>query len=533
MLSKKHPPMPNPESSRYKNPEVIIFSIAMALLFLLIKGYEFNSGDQAEHLPLVYKKLNPELYPYDYFVVANQNQYTVRFFYVETVYFFTKILGIETAVFLLTVLCISISAWAFWIIGYSLSKNCMAAYFSPPMVLLVFYNYFSLGTNLIQENLLVSGSFGLAFTALSIAWFIMKKFRMAFFWLGIAGLFHIMFAFNMFLILFSAYILFYRNLRPISEIIILSGLFFALSSTMLIPMVIKQLSDSTTYNHELYYQIQYIFRNYHHFMPSLFKTTHYIKFIAISLIGLLMIIFLQIRQKKFLGYFYFIVWFGFLLYWIALEHLHFMTIGKTQWPKGTTLWLSMFTAIFFAITIAEILNKMLNFYIKPHFIFIGSILFILSTTFIITQSSLIPLKIIQGKYKIGNYHPDDLEKMHQWIEKKTAKNAVFLVPATNDRFQCETKRSIVSGYRAIIHEPWFMIPWFENFCTIYHVTLEDGLHQNVYDILDERYHTYNLKKHANASYKIDYRLVNTQACKYLEDLGEPIHTEGNWGLYRY
>lgn len=525
--------MQKPEPNRYKQPDVIIFSIAMALLFLLIKGYEFNSGDQAEHLPLVYKKLQPELYLHDYFVVANQNQYTVRFFYVETVFFFAKILGIETAVFLLTVLCISISAWAFWIIGYFLSGNCIAGFFSPPLVLLVFYNYFSLGTNFIQENLLVSGSFGLAFTAMSIAWFIMKKFRESFFWLGIAGLFHIMFAFNMFLILFIAYILFYRKLRPTSEIVLLGGLFFMLSSAMLIPMVIKQLNNSTTYNHELYYQIQYIFRNFHHFMPSLFKTTHYIKFITISLIGLLMIIFLQIRHKVFLGYFYFIVWLGFLFYWIALEYLHFMTIGKTQWPKGTTLWISMFTAIFFAIFIAEILNKKILINIKRRIIMIGSILFILSTTCIITQSSLIPLTILQGKYKIGNYQPDDLEKMHRWIEKNTPTDALFLIPATNDRFQCEAKRSIVSGYRAIIHEPWFMMPWFKNFCTIYHVTLEDGLHQNVYDILDERYHTYNLKKNADASYKIDYRLVNTWACKYLKDLSKPIHTEGKWGLYPY
>ena len=525
--------MQNPEPTRYKQLEVIIYSIAMALIFLLIKGYEFNSGDQAEHLPLVYKKLQPELYPHDYFVEATQNQYTVRFFYVETVSFFSKILGVDAAVFLLTVLCISLSAWAFWIIGYTLSGNCVAGYLSPPLVLLVFYNYFSLGTNFIQENLLVSGSFGLAFTAMSIAWFVMQKFRGAFFWLGIAGLFHVMFAFNMFLILFSAYVLLYRKLRPASEMLILSGLFLALSSAMLIPMVMKQLNDSNSYDHGLYYKIQYIFRNYHHFMPSLFKTTHYIKFIAISICGMIMIEMLPIHQKSFLRYFYFIVWFGFFAYWIGLEHLHIMTVGKTQWPKGTTLWISMFSAVLFAIVIAEILNGKFFYRISRGTILISSLLVIALACFILTYSAEIPLKSIQGKYKIGNYQLDDLGKMHRWIEKNTATDALFLVPATNDRFQCEAKRSMVSGYRAIIHEPWFMMPWFENFCTIYHVTLEDGLHQNVYDVLDERYHTYNLKENPNADYPIDYRLVNTSACKYLKDLGEPVHAEGEWGLYRY
>ncbi len=525
--------MKNPEPNRYKQAGVIIYSIAITLLFLLFKGYECNSGDQAEHLPLVYKKLQPELYPHDYFVTANQNQYTVRFFYVETVTFFSKILGVDAAVFLLTVLCISLSVWAFWIIGYTLSGNCVAGYLSPLLVLFVFYNYFSLGTNFIQENLLVSGSFGLAFTAMSIAWFVMQKFRGAFFWLGIAGLFHVMFAFNMFLILFIGYVLFYRKLRAASEMLILSGLFSALSSAMLIPMVIKQLNDTITYDHHLYYQIQYVFRNYHHFMPSLFKTTHYIKFIAISICGILLLEMIPIYQKSFLRYFFFIVWLGFFAYWIGLEHLHIMSVGKTQWPKGTTLWISMFVAILFAIVIAEILNGTFFNRISQSTIIIGSLLVIVITCFILNFSSIIPLESIQGKYKIGNYQWDDLGKMHQWIEKNTATDALFLVPATNDRFQCEAKRSIVSGYRAIIHEPWFMMPWFENFCTIYHVTLEDGLHQNVYDIVDERYHTYNLKKNPKANYPIDYRLVNIWECKYIEDLGQPLHTEGMWGLYRY
>lgn len=525
--------MQNREAGRYKQPEVIIYSIAIALLFLLIKGYEFNSGDQAEHLPLVYKKLQPELYPQDYFVQANQGKYTVRFFYVETVYFISKILGVETSVFILTILCISLSVWAFWIIGYTLSGNCIAGYFSPPLVLLVFYNYFSLGTNYIQENLLVSGSFGLAFTALSIAWFIMQKFRGAFLWLGIAGLFHVMFAFNMFLILFSAYVFLYRKLRPVSELFVLSGIFIILSSAMLIPMILKQLHDRYNYDHALYYQIQYIFRNYHHFMPSLFKTTHYIKFITITICGFLLIEFLPIRKKYFLRYFYTVVWLGFLGYWIGLEKLHIMHIGKTQWPKGTTLWISMFSAILFAIVLAEILQGKLSTYITRGIIIVGSLLFITTSVIILIYSNSIPVKAIQGKYKIGKYALDDLGKMHRWIEKNTETDALFLVPATNDRFQCEAKRSIVSGYRAIIHEPWFMMPWFENFCTIYHVTLEDGLTQNVYDILDDRYNTYNLKNNPKANYPINYRLVNASTCKYVHELGEPVHVEGDWGLYLY
>lgn len=508
---------------------VLLYSLAIAVVFLLIRGYEFNSGDQAEHLPLVYKALDSALYAKDYFVTASESTFTVRYAYVQVVTFFSYLIGVPSTVFICMILCLTLSAWAFWCIGYFLSGNCLAGYLSPVFVLFVFYNYFTLGTDLIQGNVLVSGSFGLAFATVSIAFFIMKGFRLAFFFLGIAGLFHVMFSFNLFLLLFTAYVLFYRTRY---EWIILGSLYISICGLVLIPILLKQTTDTFVYDKHLYYQIQYIFRNYHHFMPSLFPLSHYIKFSGLSFVGMLLLLFLPVHQKKVIYFFYIAVILGFAVYALCLEGLDLMFVGKTQWPKGTTIWVSMFSSVIFAIALAEIWKGLVHIYLSPRFVAVISFVVAFFGLLVLTNQMPLPAEYAI-RYKAGNYPKDDLYMMHHWIEQNTPKDAVFLLPATNDRFGCESKRSAISGYRAIVHEPFFMMPWFDTFCLVYHVTLDDGLKHNVYDIVDERYHTYNVKMFSERNLDIDYRLVDMSACQYLEALGAPLHIEGNWGLYKY
>ncbi|MBE2246470.1 MAG: hypothetical protein IAE67_04380 [Candidatus Competibacteraceae bacterium] len=508
---------------------VLLYAMAVAVMFLCVRGYDFNAGDQAEHLPLVYKAMDSSLYTHDYFVTASEQTFTVRYMYVHVVTFFSRLMGVPAAVFLLTLICLMMSAWAFWAIAYMLSGNCIAGYLAPWMVMFVFYNYFSLGTDLIQGNMLVSGSFGLALSAVSIALFLMKKFRIAFFILGIAGLFHVMFSFNLFLLLFVGYLFFYRSKH---EWILLLCIYLVVSVSVLLPVVLRQTSEAYIYDKDLYYQIQFVFRNYHHFMPSLFKTSHYIKFFGLTFTGVILLLFLPVRDKKFVFYFYAMVIFGFAVYALCLEVLGWMFAGKTQWPKGTTIWASMFSAILFSIAKAEVLTRWIRFGNNRIIIALSSIIVFVFGIAVITQHIVLP-NHYAARYKVGNYPKDTLYNMHSWIRENTPVDAVFLVPATNDRFGCEAKRSAITGYRAIVHEPFFIMPWFETFCLVYHVTLNDGLQQNVYDILDYRYHTFNVKSQSEHELHIDFRLVDMSKCKYLDELGNPLHVEGSWGLYAY
>ena len=46
----------------------ILIAVGFALAFIAVYGYQFNNGDQEEHLPYVYKLLDSSLYPNDYLI---------------------------------------------------------------------------------------------------------------------------------------------------------------------------------------------------------------------------------------------------------------------------------------------------------------------------------------------------------------------------------------------------------------------------------------------------------------------------------
>ena len=66
---------------------ILGYACFIAACFLFVRGYQFNTDDQAEHLPQIYQILDSELYPHDYFVNASNSIFTVRFYYEKLVLF--------------------------------------------------------------------------------------------------------------------------------------------------------------------------------------------------------------------------------------------------------------------------------------------------------------------------------------------------------------------------------------------------------------------------------------------------------------
>ena len=96
--------------------KVVIADLAIgliyALLFLVLRGYIFNTADQGEHLPLVYKALQPSLYANDFYVSQAWNVFTIRFYYVQFLAFFGQWFSVEQLSWYFNVLCLTSSAVA-------------------------------------------------------------------------------------------------------------------------------------------------------------------------------------------------------------------------------------------------------------------------------------------------------------------------------------------------------------------------------------------------------------------------------------
>ena len=114
--------------------------------------------------------------------------------------------------------------------------------------------------------------------------------------------------------------------------------------------------------------------------------------------------------------------------------------------------------------------------------------------------------------------------MNEWINNNTPVDAVFLVSPENQSFLCEAKRSMIIGYKAVIHEPFFLIPWAENYQRIYRFKVDTKSEQMP---AAQAYFSY-LKNYFRPlpTEKLDYRIDDLSTCNYADSLGPVIHQQG-------
>lgn len=500
------------------------YACFVAALFLFVKGYQFNTDDQAEHLPQIYQMLDSDLYPNDYFVNTSNSIFTVRCFYEQFVLVIAKAVGLEWGLFVLTFLCIALMAYSFSRIAEEFFQDRWAVILAPIFAMLVFYN-FTVGGNHIMYGSFISSTVAKGIAAFGSLQFIRSKYLVSGLFLGLATLFQPLVGLQLFLI-FSAIELLLK--RKWKNTLLLSVSYLIIASFVLIPVFVRQFSEGIEYNNEFYYNILYRFRNHHHYLPGLFPVTHYLKFGGLLFLGLFSYWFAKPNDRNFFSAFVGFGLFGMLIYVLGSEFLGIHQLGKTQWFK-TTVWIEALSSIMSAGVLGSLFSGLLsNINIRRlllPFSIVGSVVLL----FGITNSKHLSPKY-QHKYIIGNRVLSDLEKMHFWIEENTEKDISVLVSPDNNSFSCQAKRSMPIHYQAIIHEPFFMLPWYDNYKEIYGVSVEN------LEGADARKHAadlYGIINYRGAGKHIDYRLDNLETCHFSSELGPILHQEGKWVLTKF
>ena len=503
---------------------ILGYALFVAALFLFVRGYQFNTDDQAEHLPQIYQQLDPELYPNDYFVNASNGIFTVRFYYEKLVLLVAETIGLEWGLFILTFFCIALMAYSFARIAEEFFDNRWSILLAPILALIVLYG-FTVGGNHVMYASFISSTIATGISAFALLQFVRDKHLLAGITLGIATLFQPLVGLQLFLILGGIELLFRRNWKSTLQF----GIpYLTLAVLILIPTFARQFGETLEYNKELYYEILYRFRNHHHYIPTLFPITHYIKFFGLLGLGALSYYLTKPLEDKFYHGFIFLGLLGMLIYWLALEHLGILQIGKLQWFK-TTVWMGALSSIMLAGLLGQLLSGFRTLSTAKHYVLPVSISAFLVLIFVVSNSKYLP-ESYQHKYMVGNRVYSDLEKMHLWITENTSKDISVLVSPDNNAFACQAKRSVPIHFQAIIHEPFFMLPWYEDFTEIYGVSIEnlEGVDARVQAVK-----LYQIRNYRKAEKNIDYRLDNLETCQFAEDLGFVTHQEGNWVLSEF
>lgn len=503
---------------------VLGYALFVAALFLFLRGYQFNTDDQAEHLPQIYQMLDSELYPNDYFVNASNSIFTVRHYYEKLVLIVAETVGLEWGLFFLTFCCIALMAYSLARIAEELFGDRWSILLAPVLAMVVFYG-FTVGGNHVMYGSFISSTIAKGISAFAVLQFVKSKHLLSGIILGIATLFQPLVGLQLFLILGGIELLFRWNIKKTFRF---AAPYLAVSALILIPTFARQFGESIEYNKELYYEILYRFRNHHHYVPSLFPITHYIKFFGLLALGILSYYLTKPQDKKFYFGFVSLGMTGMLVYWLGLEHLGVLQVGKVQWFK-TTVWMGAFSSIMVAGLLGQLLSGYISLSRFKQYVLPFSFSLFLLFTFGITNSKYLP-ESHHHKFMVGKRVHSGLEKMHFWIEENTPKDVSVLVSPDNNAFPCQAKRSMPIHFQAIIHEPFFMMPWYESFVEVYGVSIEN------LDGIDARAHGVNLyqtRNYREADKNIDYRLDNLENSQFVDELGPIVHQEGNWVLSEF
>lgn len=504
-----------------------LYALSVACVFLFIRGYQFNTGDQAEHLPQVYQTLDPELYAGDYFVPQTQAQFTVREHYERLALMLARTIGLEWGAFLLTLFCITVMAWAFQRIAWQLFRERWAAWLGPVMVLLVFYG-FTVGGNHIIYGTLISSTLAKASASVGLLLFLQRRPLSAGVFLGVASLFQVLVGLQLMLLLTVAFPFVFREKR-LNASVGFWGAYLVPALFVLVPTLRQQFGPQGDFDMELYYEVLYRFRNYHHYLPSLFPVTHYVKFFGLLGLGVLSYRFTRPADRGIFPALVVAVLLGMMVYTVGLEMLGIHSLGKVQWFK-TSIWAAALSAVMVAGVVGMLVQSILPAeHLFPKRMSMLSAAVAILLLMLMTNSVWLP-EGMAGRYMVGNRSLTELERMHLWVEKNTPKDALFLVPPANTGFSCQAKRPMAVHFHAIVHTPQFMLPWYTKVQEIYGVGLEDIGGENARELASERYATRNYR---GTVFPIRYRLDNLEACGFADELGPMIHREGNWVLSEY
>ena len=503
---------------------ILGYAVFVATVFLFVRGYQFNTDDQAEHLPQVYQMLDADLYPTDYFVNASNGIFTVRYYYEKLVLVVAQTVGLEWGLFVLTLCCVALMAYSFVRVAEFFFQDRWAVLLAPILAMVIFYG-FTVGGNHVMYGSFISSTIAKGISAFAVLQFVRSRYFVAGVMLGTATLFQPLVGLQLFLILGGIELFFRTNFKSTLKF----GLpYLAVAAMILIPTFSRQFGETFGYDQELYYEILYRFRNHHHYIPSLFPMNHYIKFFGLLALGGLSYFLTRPQDRKFFIGFVSLSLLGMLVYWLGLEHLGLLQIGKVQWFK-TTVWVSALCSIMIAGLLGQFLSSLFSLSTVKKALFPVSILASVALLVAMTNSDHLN-NLNPERYMVGSRVYSNLEKMHFWIAENTPKRVSVLVSPANNAFSCQAKRSMPIHFQAIIHEPFFMMSWYDDFTKIYGVSIEN------LEGIDARAHAarlYYTRNYQGSHKHIDYRLDNRRTCEFVDELGPLLHQEGDWLLTEF
>lgn len=418
--------------------------LLIAFAYVLCNGYLFNTGDQAEHLPQIYQKLNPQLYPNDFFLNFYNQTFTVRFYFVHLVYFFSLIFGVKASCLFIYFVCLYAAIAGLYELANYFYNNQLKSFLAVVSFLILF-RHFTVGGNYFQDNMLVGSSLAEVFCSWAFVYLFKNKYFFSGILFGLGALFQPLIGLQVAsiigIILLVNLLLVKQNNISIKNVFTYALAFISIALFIFIPVLLTQLNANNSNQMEAN-KILFEYRGALHYLPQLFPFKDYIFTSFFVLVALVAVQYFTKKEKSIFITIISVIILVCIVFTVVLFLNPSNNLGKIQWYK-TTVWLGIFCSIL-CVNIIPIK------FIKSISIGIFSITF-----FYVIYISITHFK--SGYIQINNKSVST--QTHEWIKANTPINALFLAPPNDYSFNCEAQRSTAANYKAIVHETQYLLDW--------------------------------------------------------------------------
>jgi hypothetical protein len=440
----------------------IFIATAIWSLLILRYGYFFGTGDHVELLPYTLFLNDNSFYSSDFFIqslhatIPNERSVFANFLrpFSNHLEITILVLHLINTIFLLTGL-------------YQIAQRFFDVKWHtwlPIGASILLFNDKALGNVDLYTPSLQAGDVACAIIAWAIALFLDKRLWTFTFMIILATFIHVLEGLDTMILL--SIVLFISALQKDISLKKWIGInivyLFTAGIYLALILLGKTAVDSSLSNHDTF-KILFEFRHPHHFIFKTFPVFNIVLMLLLSIVS----VFFFYKQSKQMFFFIIIGWAILIVYIIATDICHIISIANFQWYK-VTQWIKVFSFIgTFALFIKYIKFKIDIDYKILSGVSIGIITICFSLIFLNKS----PFK---AAYQLGakSLEYDDI-KIAVKAKELTKKDALFVIPFDNSSFKYWSERSCYVEFKANVRNKKFVGEWYKRIGEVYGLDTND------------------------------------------------------------
>ena len=505
-----------------------VWALFAAVFFTYKIGYLFGDIDGEELLPVVYRLLDPSLYPGDPFVNAAADVQPIRAAFTYTLVALGKLMPLSTVALMLHGLCLTVTALCLMRIARALFPDAPWAAPLAPLLTMVYFGTWTLGGNAYLDNMLLPHSFAAAGGTAAALLFIRRRYVTAGIAVGISALYQPLLAGQLMAMLVAVRIAGART-EKWKEAGKFVGAFLLAVSPLLIAYLLHPAPPVSAAEHALFTERYFVARHGLHYLPSLYPRTDWLHFCALTIVGLLLVFRYRHPARKSLIAFVGSGVAAMVLYTILVEGIGSLDVCAVQAFKSS-VWIAAAMAVVVAGYVGKGLTMLLPFSPRSAAVLALPLIGILFCGAVFTHTPGFAGHGLGGNwYRVGNYPVSDLTRIHHYLRDSTPRAAVVLTTPVDLSLLCEAQRSTPVSYKGFLHHPKAFLEWDHRYRCIYALSHQTGQRETS-DQSSVHAELYNklTSAHFDTVCNYQYRIANADAAQ--DSAMTVVRREGDWLL---